>query len=314
MLCPFCAKPNQPDAAFCTACGKMLGALDHPVQSSDRSATDPGMRTLRDGPGRVARGDPPAEAPPTERDQPPSITAPSPSDRSYITDMSISLAAIGVRSPTRSGLMALGVMLGLVALGAGGMYLVMWLTRPEPAALVSVPEPDESPLDLGLMVVGLNDAPEDGEPDGGSANEATEPEEPRVADPTPARRQPRAPRTDARRASSTTVEAPRPAPDREPSPTAEEPMDMDTYSRRVRGLVTVFYAAQAQRCFPESARGTVTVRFTIQPDGRVSEPSVVQDSTGDPSVGRCLLRQVSSWHLTPPPNGRPTAFSLTFAQ
>jgi hypothetical protein len=49
--------------------------------------------------------------------------------------------------------------------------------------------------------------------------------------------------------------------------------------------------------------GRVTMEFTIAEDGSVTEPTLVEDSLGDETVGRCFTHVMSSLHFPPPDGG-----------
>lgn len=163
MYCQSCGTSNPEDAKFCKACGtRIAGPGDKggpiPDDTVQVMETLPGGRpetpesaseTVRDpaaAPEAQAgrSGEAPAIKPDASgavsiRTLPPELSAADTSGT--ISRMSISLAEVGIRSPRRIGLMALGIALALFALGAGGMYLVMFLTRPEQSSVASVPEP-----------------------------------------------------------------------------------------------------------------------------------------------------------------------------
>lgn len=314
MRCRACENENPGDARFCTSCGKMLPDSD----TSGGLRADQATRGVGLG-HRTRESENSLIITHGFAIQGFDETRLSELDASSVSRMSISLAALGVRSPWRTVALMLGVVAAFVAVGAGCMFLMMWLSMPEPVAVASVVEPRDEAIFLGLVVLGLDEGEASDQP-AEPVVEVAEPDEPPPA--TPAKRVKRRPRpvTPPPRSSSTTIEAP-PEPEPEPPPstggggTAVERVEtMDEYSARVRGLVQVFYGANAQRCFPQGARGTVVVRFTINPDGSVRNPSVARDTTGNPAIGACMVRQIGQWRLSQPPGGRSTLFALTFAQ
>lgn len=61
----------------------------------------------------------------------------------------------------------------------------------------------------------------------------------------------------------------------------------------------------------EKLKGKVVIQFTIGPAGRITSISVTENSTGDASVGQCIMDKVRSWKFTPPEGGAVT-FSFPF--
>ncbi|MEQ9080643.1 MAG: AgmX/PglI C-terminal domain-containing protein [Sandaracinaceae bacterium] len=106
----------------------------------------------------------------------------------------------------------------------------------------------------------------------------------------------------------------------------EEPADpvdfeMQMYSGRVRSVIREYYIRRASSCFEhasrneQSVRGTVLIGFEIQADGNTRNASVDRNTTGIDSLGGCLARQVGSWRLPPPPEGRaPLAMQMPFSR
>ncbi len=361
MSCESCGKENPGDAFFCTSCGKKLRETDD-LKSPEADVTFRGpvaRRDAKEGKKRIS-----------VREVSPSVVYThgfaiegfdeerlSEWDASNFSRMSISLAAMGVRSPWRTVMVMLAIVGAFVAVGAGGMFLTMWLTMPEPVAVVSVPEPHDEAIFLGLVVLGLDDEDavalsDDPTVEISSPNRSSRREPRRSSSKSRSERPGRTKRPNTEEPEPTSpptlVKAPpeptptprAPVETREPPPLSrgepnweasdveetdrggtegggaseEREETMDEYSARVRGFISVFYAAHAQRCFPQGARGTVVVRFTIAADGRVQNPSVARDTTGNPAIGDCLVRQVRQWQLSRPPGGRSMVFALTFAQ
>ena len=53
----------------------------------------------------------------------------------------------------------------------------------------------------------------------------------------------------------------------------------------------------------------------IQADGNTRDSRVERNTTGLDSLGACLARQVGSWRLPPPPEGRaPLAMQMPFSR
>ena len=68
------------------------------------------------------------------------------------------------------------------------------------------------------------------------------------------------------------------------------------------GAVRACYDVEAQR--DPSLKGGVTVRWTIDPSGRVSGASVVTSTLGNPRVEGCIVRQLEAWRF--PSSDAPT--------
>ena len=72
-----------------------------------------------------------------------------------------------------------------------------------------------------------------------------------------------------------------------------------------------------RRCYEKSlranpsAQGKVTIQFTIGPAGRITNINVTQDTTGDSSIGSCIVSRVRGWRFDPPDRGSVT-FSKAF--
>ncbi|MEZ4265155.1 MAG: AgmX/PglI C-terminal domain-containing protein [Myxococcota bacterium] len=61
----------------------------------------------------------------------------------------------------------------------------------------------------------------------------------------------------------------------------------------------------------DKLKGKVVIQFTIGAAGRITSISVTENSTGDSSVGQCIMDKVRSWKFTPPEGGAVT-FSFPF--
>jgi TonB family protein len=82
-------------------------------------------------------------------------------------------------------------------------------------------------------------------------------------------------------------------------------------SRR-KGAIKSCYEKQLKRN-PKLA-GKVKVQFTILQSGRVSNARVLEDTTGDPAVGKCIVSGMQRWRFPKPDGGDVTvAFPFVFA-
>ena len=116
--------------------------------------------------------------------------------------------------------------------------------------------------------------------------------------------------------SSTTMATPNP----EAEVPAERDIETDLYTGRVRYVISRYYASRAQGCFDRATRnqrtvrGRVVVAFTIGASGAVSQSSVSRNTTGIDSLGQCLANQVRTWRLPAPPAGQPMSLEMPFSR
>ena len=100
----------------------------------------------------------------------------------------------------------------------------------------------------------------------------------------------------------------------------ERDIETDLYTGRVRYVISRYYASRAQGCFDRATRnqrtvrGRVVIAFTIGTSGAVSRSSVGQNSTGINSLGECLANQVRTWRLPAPPGGQPLSLEMPFSR
>ncbi len=84
-------------------------------------------------------------------------------------------------------------------------------------------------------------------------------------------------------------------------------------------MIRTYYAPRAQTCFEretrnrESVRGTVVIGFQVQADGQIDNVRVIRNTTDIDTLGACLVRQVDSWRLPPPPES-PLAMQMPFSR
>jgi TonB family protein len=73
-----------------------------------------------------------------------------------------------------------------------------------------------------------------------------------------------------------------------------------------------------QMCYEQQLRrnptlaGKVTIEFTIQPRGNVTDVHVKDNSTGDAAVGTCVANTVSSFRFNPGPQGGSVTYAYPF--
>lgn len=106
-----------------------------------------------------------------------------------------------------------------------------------------------------------------------------------------------------------------PSPSADPGGETDTPSDapqerdlaLEMYSSRVRYAVSRYYTARAQSCFDNitknqpDLRGTVQVAFKIADSGQVSGARITKNTTQHSGLGTCLVSQVNTWRLPPPP-------------
>ncbi|MEE2787822.1 MAG: AgmX/PglI C-terminal domain-containing protein [Myxococcota bacterium] len=78
---------------------------------------------------------------------------------------------------------------------------------------------------------------------------------------------------------------------------------------RRKGAIKSCYEKQLKR--NPKLRGTVKVQFTILESGRVDRVKVLQDTTGDQAVGRCIKQKMRRWRF-PKPDGGSVTVSFPF--
>ncbi|MGM0574833.1 MAG: TonB family protein [Myxococcota bacterium] len=76
------------------------------------------------------------------------------------------------------------------------------------------------------------------------------------------------------------------------------------FSRRKRAIQ---YCYEKALKVNENVKGKVTIKFTIGPAGRITNVSIVTNSTGDASIGQCIMNKVKTWRFPPPEGGSVTA-------
>lgn len=73
-----------------------------------------------------------------------------------------------------------------------------------------------------------------------------------------------------------------------------------------------------QMCYEQQLRrnptlaGKVTIEFTIQPRGNVTDVKVKENSTGDAAVGSCVANTVSTFRFNPGPEGGSVTYAYPF--
>jgi outer membrane biosynthesis protein TonB len=84
----------------------------------------------------------------------------------------------------------------------------------------------------------------------------------------------------------------------DPAATGARPVDQNEEYRQTEGRVAACRVEVARRRQVPPAKvdaGTVTVRFTVEPTGRVRDAEAVSASETDPEVAACAKRVLSEW-------------------
>jgi TonB family protein len=80
------------------------------------------------------------------------------------------------------------------------------------------------------------------------------------------------------------------------------------FKRRLRATKSCYEKALKRN---ENLRGKVVISFTIGAAGRITEIKVKKNTTGDASVGKCIIAKVKSWKF-PRPEGGAVKFNFPF--
>jgi outer membrane biosynthesis protein TonB len=80
------------------------------------------------------------------------------------------------------------------------------------------------------------------------------------------------------------------------------------FSRRVGAIKHCYEVALKSN---PNAKGKIQVRFTIGSGGRITGATVASNTTGDSSIGNCIIEKLRSWKF-PPAEGGEVTFTHTF--
>jgi hypothetical protein len=328
MFCQGCGAKNADEARFCNMCGGRIAVAGEPGGPMDAAPAD-GSAPPTPSPAQDAwdQAESPSDASGARHGAVP--TGPMPPMGASTTG--ITLARIGVQSSGKVWSVLALVAVGLVALGALSTWLVTQGDGSDPDGGHAK---EGDPFVIGTPLPQGAETPDEEflakKPGGG---EASEPQAAAPSGRSPVRSTQRAGAAPSKAGggaasgqSSAPAEDPTPSPSKGAPPDAPEPasegppseskgapaerdIGMDLYGARVRYAVQRYYAPRAQGCFDRATRnhptlsGTVVVGLRIGADGRVTEGSVVRNTTGDAELGACLAGQVRGWQLPPPPEG-----------
>ena len=251
--------------------------------------------------------------------------------------LALSLAGIGIGTPRRAyGFL---VIVALALVGIGGLIAFFAIGgEPAPAADRGDASPGDpflvgAPIPKGFE---LPPYPGEAEAEADAAARSSRPpraEAPRTitsnapssaplrapaathapsAPPVPSAPPPEPPPASAAPAAPAPKASAPPAEPAEPASPAKDPaaeMELELYAGRVRFTVSRYYAAATASCFDAATEsnatlsGTLVVATQVAADGNVKSASLSRNSTGDQSLGECLVSQIRSFRLPPPPSG-----------
>jgi hypothetical protein len=60
------------------------------------------------------------------------------------------------------------------------------------------------------------------------------------------------------------------------------------------------------------AKGEMSMKFEINPDGKVNRFAIGKDDVKDPAFSDCLKQRAVQWQFPAPPSGKPELFEYTF--
>ena len=83
---------------------------------------------------------------------------------------------------------------------------------------------------------------------------------------------------------------------------AEGRLDPGPVQRVIHDNLPGITACYERHAWTDRQSGRISVRWVIAADGRVDSAQVVDDTLGNPALGRCLLEEVCAWRF--PASGR----------
>jgi hypothetical protein len=195
------------------------------------------------------------------------------------------------------GLIAVVLIVDLVLAGTGAFLLAKGLSTPAAAAAKATPTP-AAPAPAPTQK--SEAAPLPAAPSPAPAVEA--PAADVVAEQVPAskvEKPAKDAKASARRPSTPTVATPS---------SGKKPSTESEINAKVMGSHTAFGHCREQA---GEVHGNIEIAFRVQGDGHVANVSVVEDTTGSPTLGACLRDAIATWNVTPH-NGAPLAFVRPF--
>ncbi len=351
LYCQQCGAGNSADARFCNQCGGRIASTGEPGGPLSSSSLS---EATQHGHGKAERKKDEPEPPQQQEGPKPSETPKPEPSLSGLDISSVSLSAIGVRSPTKAWAVLVGLVLGLVSLGAVGMWLAQQgESEPsgDPQAEQSNEPSEGDGVEIGEAIPEGAEPPEQdfvaGAPRAVHTRSATQtpPREARAERAAAERPERPSAQTTKRPATSTTPQGERAqgehaqaeAPQGESAPSAqtaqsstrpepdweqlaeETPDEMEEYSQRVRSVIRTYYARRAQGCFEHESRNNREVRGTVVVAFDIQADGNVQNSrvqrnTTNIDTLGACLARQVGSWRLPPPPDGPLAMQMPFSR
>lgn len=169
-FCQTCGASNAEDARFCNMCGTKIAEAGEPGGPIAEDAPDSTMHGHAAGEEREEAKAKPATAKPEEPRAPepepapkkskaasrePNVWEQAPEAPQNLDISTMSLSAMGVRSPTKAWGVIIGAVLLFVGVGAAGMYFFLQQTAETPDdALAQAEEPEVEPTEPEDVEIG----------------------------------------------------------------------------------------------------------------------------------------------------------------
>lgn len=233
-----------------------------------------------------------AAIPQTSQRRPQQHSGPGPQARAVSRAPIDSGSSFAAPVHTPLGLIAIVLLVDLALAGTGAFLLAKGLSKPAKAAAKDAPAPQKSEA-----------APSPAAPAPAPTLQPAAPQEAAVVTP-PANEEPAKP----------APAKPEPAPASARRPTAPATPPAKTVSTeaeiatKVMGSRTAFGHCREQA---GEVHGNIDIAFRVLGDGGVGNVSIVEDTTGSPTLAACLRDTIATWKVTPH-NGAPLSFVRPF--
>lgn len=242
-----------------------------------------------------------ASIPQTSQRRPQLYDGPAPQPRALSRAPIDSGSSFAAPMHTPLGLIAVVLLVDLALAGTGAFLLAKGLSKPETAATKGAPPPAAAPPQKSEAAPAPA-APAD--PPTTPTLPAAPPAAPQEATAPPAPPEPATP-APAKPATGP-ASARRPAaPATPPSKSVSTETEIAT---KVMGSRTAFGHCREQA---GEVHGNIDIAFRVLGDGGVGNVSIVEDTTGSPTLAACLRDTIATWKVTPH-NGAPLSFVRPF--
>jgi len=233
------------------------------------------------------------QVPPTSQGRP----SPAPALAASRAPVDASGSSFVAPAQTPLGLIAIVMLVDLVLAGTGAFLLARGLSKPASAASKEEPKGEAPPAKASEA------APPPAAPAPAPAPATPTPPAPAPAAPETAAAEPPPAKTEKPATTETPASARRPA-----TPAATKPSTETEIATKVMGSRIAFGQCREQA---GEVHGNIEIAFRVLGDGSVSNVSVVEDTTGNPSLAPCLRDTIATWKVTPH-NGAPLSFVRPF--